>query len=234
VLGVAQGATTEEIRAAYSRTARIWVADRLPPELDDLRALASSVHAKMEQAHRILTDADARAHYDKARAGPPAGDKARAGPATRDSPRARPAVSGAANASPKPTPTPSGDAEVVFKEAEFALEAGRLKLAEELCRRARELAPGVGRYAATLVWIDAQRAVDAPPQVVRAHVRELDNILKHEPKCEVALLYRGTLSKRLGLEQAALRDLRELVALNPEHADALRELEELSRHKKKR
>jgi hypothetical protein len=131
-------------------------------------------------------------------------------------------------------PSSPVDAAKVYKEAEAALENRQLKLAEELCRRAYELAPDVGRYAAMLVWIDAERSVDAPPEHVKPLILKLDRIIGDDPHCEEALFYRATLLKRIGNDDAALRDFNRVVALNPRHIDAAREVRLYEMRKKKR
>jgi tetratricopeptide (TPR) repeat protein len=126
------------------------------------------------------------------------------------------------------------DAATVYREAEAALEAQQLKLAEDLCRRAHESAPRVGRYAAMLVWIEAQRAVDAPPEHMKPLISKLDRIIGDDPRCEEALFYRARLFKRIGNEAAALGDFNRVAALNPHHIDAARELRLAEVRKKKR
>jgi tetratricopeptide (TPR) repeat protein len=134
----------------------------------------------------------------------------------------------------KARPSAPVDAAKVYREAEAALENGQLKLAEELCKRAYELAPDVGRYAAMLVWIDAQRSVDAPPEHNKPLILKLDRIIGDDPHCEEALFYRATLLKRVGSDEAAVRDFARVVALNPKHIDAAREVRLAEIRKKKR
>jgi DnaJ domain len=69
VLKVGEGASEEEIRAAYFRLSRAWRPERLPPELADVREPCGTVRAHMDAAHRTLTDAATRAEYDARRRG---------------------------------------------------------------------------------------------------------------------------------------------------------------------
>jgi hypothetical protein len=59
-LGIAEGASVEAARAAYFRLGRLWHPDRLPPELEEVRADVERIFAHMTQAHRLLTDPSAR------------------------------------------------------------------------------------------------------------------------------------------------------------------------------
>lgn len=55
-LGLAEGASVEAVRAAHFRLARLWNPDRLPAELEEVRAEVSRIHAHMASAHASLTD----------------------------------------------------------------------------------------------------------------------------------------------------------------------------------
>jgi hypothetical protein len=59
-LGLVEGASAEAARAAYFRLGRLWHPARLPPELEAVRADVERIFAHMTQAHRLLTDPDAR------------------------------------------------------------------------------------------------------------------------------------------------------------------------------
>lgn len=55
-LGLPEGASTEAARAAHFRLARLWNPERLPPELDDVRAEVRRIHARLTEAHATLTN----------------------------------------------------------------------------------------------------------------------------------------------------------------------------------
>lgn len=55
-LGLPEGSSTEAARAAHFRLARLWNPDRLPPELDEVRAEVRRIHAHITEAHALLTD----------------------------------------------------------------------------------------------------------------------------------------------------------------------------------
>jgi|GEM_PF-2744536 len=56
VLGLPAGASVEAARAAYFRLARLWHPDRLPKELEELRADCADIFMVLAEAHRVLTD----------------------------------------------------------------------------------------------------------------------------------------------------------------------------------
>ena len=55
ILGLAAGAPAEAARAAYFLRARLWHPDRIPPELDEVRAECDHVYVQLGRAHRVLT-----------------------------------------------------------------------------------------------------------------------------------------------------------------------------------
>ena len=55
-LGLPEGSSTEAARAAHFRLARLWNPDRLPPELEEVRAEAQRIHAHISEAHATLSD----------------------------------------------------------------------------------------------------------------------------------------------------------------------------------
>jgi hypothetical protein len=57
-LGLADGASVEAARAAHFRLSRLWNPDRLPPELDAVRAEVGRIHAHLTRAHATLTSPD--------------------------------------------------------------------------------------------------------------------------------------------------------------------------------
>jgi hypothetical protein len=60
-LGIPDDATVEAARAAFFRLSRVWHPDRLPPELEPVRAEVARIFRHMSDAHRLLTDARGQA-----------------------------------------------------------------------------------------------------------------------------------------------------------------------------
>jgi hypothetical protein len=67
VLGVADGASAEAVRAAFMRLAKSWHPDRLPVDFLPIRGDVAKVFAHMTKAHKTLCDNDARRAYVAAR-----------------------------------------------------------------------------------------------------------------------------------------------------------------------
>lgn len=63
VLGVDRGASSEAVRAAYFRLAKLWHPDRLPAELMPFHAEVARVFAHMTRAQQTLCDPDARRRW---------------------------------------------------------------------------------------------------------------------------------------------------------------------------
>lgn len=59
-LGLAEGASSEAARAAFFRLGKLWHPDRIPSELEEVRAGIERIYAQMTQAQRLLTDPSAR------------------------------------------------------------------------------------------------------------------------------------------------------------------------------
>lgn len=71
ILGIPHGVSTEAVRAAFIRLARLWHPDRLPSELAPFRAEAEKIFAYMSRAHETLCSPAARAILEKKRASAP-------------------------------------------------------------------------------------------------------------------------------------------------------------------
>lgn len=67
VLGIERTASSEAIRAAYFRLAKLWHPDRLPPELAAFRSEVTRIFAHMTRAQQTLCDPDARKQWLHAR-----------------------------------------------------------------------------------------------------------------------------------------------------------------------
>lgn len=67
VLGVAEGASAEAVRANYIRLAKTWHPDRLVVDFHPVRAEVAKIFAHMSNAQKTLCDPDARRNYVAAR-----------------------------------------------------------------------------------------------------------------------------------------------------------------------
>ncbi len=116
-----------------------------------------------------------------------------------------------------------------FRLAEAAHQRSDNILAEELARKALAAEPANSDYAALVAWLASlSGAKDAIPLAIA----KLNVILKDDPGCERALLYRGRLYKRAKRAMEALRDFSAVLEVNPQNSEAASEVR-LLRMKKK-
>lgn len=123
---------------------------------------------------------------------------------------------------PPPPPDPFAG-----KTAAELLQLARARLAERdaktavaACDAARKAAPEDGDVIALGAWARFQ----AGSADVKALTIELDELLAAHEKHVPARFYRAMLRKRLSDQAGCVRDLRQVLELDPGHADATREL----------
>ena len=104
-----------------------------------------------------------------------------------------------------------------FQAAMDALKRGDRAKAERLARQACEYDPEHDDHGALLAWV---RATTSRPNAAGEGIAALTNILRRNPKNELALLYRAKLLRRVGKGGPALSDLDQLLAINPDHREA--------------
>lgn len=199
VLGIPQGASAEAARAVYMRLARAWRADRIPPELDSVRAECQRIRACLDRAHEALVDRRLR-HTPVVKA-----PVAKPPPVTASASR-----SGEMSA-------PS------MRDVDRAMARGAY---DEAATLARELtiAGTFGPSArAVLAWCESKGGLANREILERTHAT-LERLLSGDPDCVRALYYRGLIAKRLGNDALAIKDFRKVARLDPSHVDAAREV----------
>jgi tetratricopeptide (TPR) repeat protein len=117
-----------------------------------------------------------------------------------------------------------------FRTAETQLQRGDLPGALVAAEKAAAGDPTQSEYLALRAWVAA--LAKGGPQV-NASIVDLDALLARDPHSERALLYRGKLYKRANRPEEALRDLEQLLLLNPKHREATGEVRLLKMHVKK-
>jgi hypothetical protein len=116
-----------------------------------------------------------------------------------------------------------------FRLAETALQRGDTQLAERLAQKAADGDPAQGEYIALYAWV---RAMGATPNKVNDAIDAISGVLRDDPTCERALLYRGKLYKRVSKAKEALRDFEAVLTNNPKHREAASEVRLLRMHSK--
>ena len=194
ILGIPDGANPDAARAAYFRLAKLWHPDRLPSDLAPFRSEVEKVFTQMTRASATLTDADSHKAYM----------------ATRDR------DAGKKNIASKPRSDVIRDIEIGIAKREFFI-------AEQNARHLVEADNDDADAMALAAWAAVQ-AGEAPEEILRATLPQLDKAVHRDTYCERAFFYRGTVHKRLGSSAAAFRDFNRVIQLNSKHVDAQREI----------
>ncbi len=200
MLELARDATKEDANTSFFGLVKKWHPDRLPPELVPVKEACSRVFARMSEAHATLTDDDKRAHYMRLLAG------------GSGSPEMQDAVAKVVEAAAD------------FQKAEVCFKRNDLAQAEGLCRKALKADPTQADYHAMLAWLISLKPENAAPAKAAESIQMLDKALSMNDRCEKAFFWRGMLNKRVGKAEAAYRDFRKAVDLNPHNIDAAREV----------
>lgn len=198
VLGLPTGASLEAARAAFFRLARLWHPDKIPAALDEVRAECKQVFVKIGEAHRELTDVSARINLEAMVGG---------------------ANTVAANDSVRPPTVPG-----TLRDADAALARRDLAVAEEITRPLTSAGADGPSARAILAWCGTGAGTSSDRGVLENAAATLDKILTGDPDCVRALFYRGQVLQRLGRSEAAIRDYRKVMRLDPRHLDAQREV----------
>jgi len=206
MLGVPRDATSGDVRNAYFKLALVFHPDKLPKDLHDLKPRVARLFASVNAAYEALKDDAGRAQYLASINTGSGGDE-------------QAKVERAVNAA------------LEFEKAEVYLRKNDLAAAEACVRRAAAADPEQPAYTALLAWVVASRRPQPPmPEEGKTNttyddlLAQLDLVLKKEPDYERAIHYRATLLKRSGRGEAAYRDFKRAVQLNPKNIDAAREV----------
>ncbi|AKV04244.1 Antifreeze glycopeptide AFGP polyprotein precursor [Labilithrix luteola] len=128
-----------------------------------------------------------------------------------------------AKAPPESKPSPSSPRAVTLRDVDEALARFDFLQAGALARAVACSGAEGPTARAIVVWCEVRAGV-APNEAVQRAVGELDRLLAGDPDCARALLYRAQLTKRLGRVDAAVRDFRRVLRLEPGNIDAAREM----------
>jgi tetratricopeptide (TPR) repeat protein len=200
MLDIARDATREDVEGAFFSLAKVWHPDRLPSELAAVRDSCSRVFARMSEAHATLTDDEKRKHYMTLLA------------------------DGSGSPETQETVAKVIEAATDFQKAEVCFKRNDLAQAELWVKKAVEGDSTQPNYRALLAWITATKPENQSLEKTAECIKQLDAALKQNERAEAAHLWRGLLYKRLGKDEAAMRDFKRAVELNPKNIDAAREV----------
>jgi hypothetical protein len=200
MLDVRRDATLEAVNTAFFSLAKKWHPDRLPPELAPVRDACSRVFARMSEAHSTLSDPAKRENYMLLLA------DGSGSPETQD--KVAKVIDAATN----------------FQKAEVCLRRGDYAQAEALCQLALDADSTQSDYLAMMAWLLALKPENQAPEQTVKSITMLSAAIKLNARCEMAYFWRGMLLRRVGKAEAAMRDFKEAVDLNPRNIDAAREV----------
>ncbi len=199
LLELEPSATLQQVQAAFQQQAKLWHPDRLPAALADLRETASFIFAKLTTAYQVLSSPSKRATYDLERA------------------------SGGQSAEDEALVARVLDAHDSFQKAEVMARRGQWQEAQQFALEAVQLAPDQPDHRTLLAWI-VSNLPGATTEHLQASVQALDLVLRSLPEHQKALWYRGSIRRRLGLEEPAIADFRKLLSIDPRNVDSEREV----------
>ena len=216
ILGVTQGAKSDEIRAAYFAIAKRIHPDRLSAVgVTDVDHDAQRLFARINQAFGVLSDPRRRNEYSvvMSAGGEQAVRKAQADAEEKAGQVLR--------------------AEETFRRGEMALRRSMFEQARDLFEEAVELNGEEAEYHALLAWA-TWLAAPNKTQVAEQVQKGLAHALALSPQCVPAHFYAGQVAKNTGQTQVAIDAFRTVIDLEPGHPEANLELRVLrSRLKKK-
>ncbi len=200
MLDLARDATRDEVETQFLALAKQWHPDRLPAEFALVRDACSRVFSRMSEARATLTDDDLRARYMRLLAD------------GSGSPETQEIVAKVVEAATN------------FQKAEVCFRRNDTVQAEALCRKAVEADATQPDYLALLAWLIALKPENQSGEKTRDALQLLDRAIGMSAKCDKAYFYRAQIYKRIGKADAALRDFRRVMELNPRNIDAAREV----------
>lgn len=224
VLGVARDATPAEIKAAYYRQAKRYHPDvHHNPALTDLGGKLEDIFARVVEAHRVLTDADARNGYrgtlerlEKVATAPPAAKSGRGEVVYKVAVKQQ-------QQQPVPAAGPPLPADVggMFKRAQERFDEGRYWEAIAILGEMVPIATGLDRVRGRLLLA---RAFLKHPETEREAERELLAATREDTRHVEAFALLGNLYARRKMNARAAAMLRRALELNPRHKAARADL----------
>ncbi len=194
LLGVAKQATQQEIQAAYIAAAKMFHPDRLPAELADLKDTTTRLFGALSDAHKTLTDAEKRAAYDKN------------GAKKKDESDEVHRMLKAAND---------------YQKAEVMLRRSDVAEATSYAQLAVDGDPSRSEHVALLGWL---KSMATGPNAIQEGLVLLNKAVEMDKDYDRALFWRGSLLKKLGKVEAAMKDFKHAAEVNPKNIDAVREV----------
>ncbi|OFX26179.1 MAG: hypothetical protein A2V77_11185 [Anaeromyxobacter sp. RBG_16_69_14] len=201
-LGVKREATTSQIKIAYFQLAKSYHPDAGPPgELEEIKKLRADIFARLGEAWGILGEDAKRAEYLRVLASGGAADVD---------------VSAIFRA------------EELFQKATVFVKTRQYERALETLDEAAKLNGEEPEFGIWKAWVEFLLAQDRKRQRT-ASATVIEAALKKVPRCMPGYLFLGQMAKLAGEVDLAEKHLRRGLALDPQHAEIVRELKYLRR-----
>jgi CheY-like chemotaxis protein/tetratricopeptide (TPR) repeat protein len=208
ILGVAEDASEEGIRAAYEQLSQRTHPDRVGASSDAVRQLAEQVFARVEAAFEVLVDPRRRQEHLL--------ERRRAGREAAQVDEGRRAV----------------EAELRFQQGQAALRQRAYDVALRCFQEAVELFPHEGEYHAHLGWALHCCRPEDPKRAAEA-ARHIKHGIKLARDREKPYLFMGRVCNAMGRSEVAVRMFTRAVQIQPECVEALRELRLINMRREK-
>jgi curved DNA-binding protein CbpA len=199
LLGVDRLSTPLVVQGAFFALAKRWHPDKLPPELEDMKAVATRLFARVTEAHATLSDGERRKQYDEV-------------------------LKSGGNAAEQEEVARALRAATAYQRAEILFKKNNLVAAEKEAQVAYEGDPEQADHIALYAWILAQKPERNESGKFDDLLVMLDKAVTLSANNLRARFYRGMLLKRAGRMNKAIKDFRFVVEKNPNHVDAAREV----------
>ncbi len=204
-LGVARGASVEDIRQAYFAMAKRWHADSFAGlDLGTDRATVDDIFRRLGEAYQVLSNVEERKTYDFLLARHEQG---------------------------LPTdPQVIIEAETLFKRGQGLIRRGQATAALPILQRALELNRGEAEFHVYVGFATYCAQGSAAVNEARAHIQRG---LEIRDDLDAAYEFLGRIARVEGDKEEAVRQLKTALEINPKNADAERELRLLSMREKR-
>ncbi len=200
ILGIERDAPTSAVQAAFFHLAKRWHADRVGPELADVRDVAMRIFAKMSEAHQVLTNEDRRREYERLM---------NEGGASDDEQEEVQRVLRAATA---------------FQKAEVLARRGNLDEAEKQAQLAVENDPEQPEYVALYADLLSQRPERAETNSYADVLKMVNEARRLQPDNVKVRLYRARVLRRSGDGEGAYKEFRNITEQDASNVEAAREV----------
>ncbi|HKP56239.1 MAG TPA: DnaJ domain-containing protein [Polyangiales bacterium] len=199
MLGLDKKATAADAKSEFFKSAKEWHPDRLQPELAPLRPAVEIIFGYLNEAHKVLGDAEELIAYQRT---------VREGGGTPAAERLMQQIL---------------DSAIAYERVLVFARRHQVDEALELLQKILNITKDEPDYHAMLGSLLMQK-YPGPDAPIAKITEALDRAIELHADHEKAQLYKAQLLKRLGRNQEALRHFKRVVSINPNNLDAAREV----------